>query len=167
MGKNLNIEPSHYQKPNHSIEGSLDGSTLNIGIICAKFNQTITKSLLMGAINGLTKHGVQDDAITTHWVPGAFEVPVIADIIFPKYDAIIAIACVIQGDTPHFDYVCQGITSGITTAIHTHQRPGIFCVLTTNTVEEAEERSKPNSTNNKGYEAALTAIEMANLCRAI
>ncbi len=167
MGKNLNIEPDHYTEPDQSITGSLDGSSLNIGIVCARFNQTITKSLLMGAIDGLTEHGVQQDAITTHWVPGAFEVPVIADIIFPKYDVIIAIACVIQGDTPHFDYVCQGITSGLTNAIHTHQKPGIFCVLTTDTVEQADERSRPKSKTNKGYEAALSAIEMGTITRLI
>ena len=81
---------------------------------------------------------------------------------FPNYDAMIAIACVIQGDTPHFDYVCKGITEGVTLAINDHKKPGIFCVLTTNNQREAEERSKPDKTN-KGYEAAISAIEMANL----
>jgi 6,7-dimethyl-8-ribityllumazine synthase len=167
MGTNLNQEPDHYTEPTQSMIGSLDGAGLSIGIVCARFNQAITKSLLMGAMDGLTKHGVSEDAIRTHWVPGAFEVPLITDLILPEYDAVIAIACVIRGDTPHFDYVCNGITSGLTSAIHTHQKPAIFCVLTTDTVEQAEVRSKPNSTDNKGYEAALGAIEMATLTKSI
>ena len=167
MGKNLNIEPNHYTSPKQSVEGSLDGSQVKIGIVCAKFNQTITKSLLMGAIDGWIKHNVSEDNITTYWVPGAFEVPIIAEKIFPTVDAVIAIACVIRGDTPHFDYVCNGITTGLTTAINNHKKPGIFCVLTTDTVEQAEVRSQANSTNNKGYEAALAAIEMINLSKQI
>ena len=159
MGKNLNTEPKIYKKPNNCIEGDLNGANFRIGIVCAKFNQAITKSLLMGAISGLTDHGVSEENIVTHFVPGAFEVPVVADKIFPNYDAVIAIACVIKGDTPHFDYVCDAITNGLTTAIHTHQKPGIFCVLTTNTVGQAEERAIPNSPDNKGYEAAIAAIE--------
>ena len=103
MGTNLNQEPDHYIEPNQSIIGSLNGSNLSIGIVCARFNQAITKSLLMGAINGLTEYGVSEDSIFTHWVPGAFEVPLITDLILPKYDAVIAIACIIRGDTPHFD----------------------------------------------------------------
>ena len=91
------------------------------------------------------------------------EVPLAVDRLFPNHDAVIAIACVIQGIHPTL-IMCAGITSGLTT-IHTHQKPGIFCVLTTNTIEQAEERAKPNATDNKGYEAALTAIEMVNLTR--
>ena len=159
MGKNLNKVPASYKAPKNCIEGDLIGMNLRVGIVCAKFNQAITKSLLMGAITGLTDHGVLENNIVTHFVPGAFEVPIIVDNIFPNYDAIIAIACVIRGDTPHFDYVCQGITTGLTSAIHTHQKPGIFCVLTTDTVEQAEVRSKENSKTNKGYEAAIAAIE--------
>ena len=162
MGKNLSITPDHFIEPKNSIHGGLDGQQLNIGIVCAKFNQLITKSLLMGAINGLVDHNVNEKNIDTFWVPGAFEVPVVMATKFPNYDAMIAIACVIQGDTPHFDYVCKGITDGVTLAINDHKKPGIFCVLTTNNQREAEERSKPDKTN-KGYEAAISAIEMANL----
>ena len=163
MGKNLNIEPNIYKPPKRLIEGDLNGSNLKIGIVCAKFNQTITKSLLMGAISGLTDHKVAESNIDTYFVPGAFEVPIVVDRIFPKYDVVIAIACVIRGGTPHFDYVCDGITTGITTAIHTHQKPCIFCVLTTDNEEQAHDRSKENSKDNKGYEAALAAIETANI----
>ncbi|MEK9727778.1 MAG: 6,7-dimethyl-8-ribityllumazine synthase [Candidatus Margulisiibacteriota bacterium] len=163
MGKNLDQTPAHFIEPKIQKSGSLIGTNLKIGIVCAKFNQWITQSLLMGCIQGLKEHQVNEDNISTYWVPGAFEVPVIVDRIFPQYDAVIAIACVIQGGTPHFDYVCDSITQGITLANNTHQKPGIFCVLTTNTVEQAEERSKANCTSNKGYEAALAAIEMANL----
>lgn len=167
MANNITGNPKEYIAPKHSIEGSLDGTNKRIGIVCARFNERITKSLLMGAIHGLTTHGVNENNITTHWVPGAFEVPVAAENIFPKHDAIIAIACVIKGETPHFDYVCDAITHGLTLANATHKKPGIFCVLTTNTKPEADDRSKPNCTSNKGYEAALTAIEMINLLTAI
>ena len=163
MGKNLNQTPSFYRTPKHLIEGDLDGTHLKIGIVCARFNQFITKSLLMGAIEGLIKHNVNEDNILTHVVPGAFEVPVVVEKLLPKVDVVIAIACVIKGDTPHFDYVCQGITSGITQAISQHKKPCIYCVLTTNTIKQAESRAVPHSTANKGYEAALAAIETANL----
>lgn len=163
MADNITGTPEGYAPPSHALEGSLNGHSKNVGIICAKFNEKITKSLLMGAIRGLTDHGVSDNAIITHWVPGAFEVPVVAERIFPKYDALIAVACVIKGDTPHFDYVCDAITQGLTLANARHKKPGIFCVLTTNTKAQADERSIPNCTSNKGYEAALTAIEMMNL----
>ncbi len=162
MGKNLSITPDNFIEPKKSIHGGLDGKQLTIGIVCAKFNQFITKSLLMGAIKGLVDHNVNEENIDTFWVPGAFEVPIVMATKFPNYDAMIAIACVIQGDTPHFDYVCKGITEGVTLAINDHKKPGIFCVLTTNNQREAEERSKPDKTN-KGYEAAISAIEMANL----
>ena len=166
MGKNLNSTPSHYITPKTEISGNLNGSNLKIGIVCAKFNSLITKSLLTGAIKGLKDHQVIEKNITTFWVPGAFEIPVIVNQVLPKFDAVIAIACVIQGDTPHFDYVCDGITQGITLASHKHEKPGIFCVLTTNTQQEAEDRAKPDSSN-KGYEAAISAIEMANLINDI
>ena len=166
MADNITGNPTGYIPPNQCIEGSLDGKNQRIGIICAKFNERITKSLLMGAISGLTDHGVNENSIATHWVPGAFEVPVVAETIFPAYDALIAIACVIRGDTPHFDYVCDAITQGMTLANANHKKPGIFCVLTTNTKAEADARSTPNCTSNKGYEAALTALEMVNLLKA-
>ena len=167
MADNITGNPAGYIPPIHSIEGSLDGTNQRIGIICAKFNERITKSLLMGAISGLTAHGVNEDNVTTHWVPGAFEIPIVADTIFPTYDAVIAIACVIKGDTPHFDYVCDAITQGMTLANANHKKPGIFCVLTTHTKDQADARSKPNCTRNKGYEAALTALEMITLLKTI
>lgn len=163
MAISLEGTPENYIEPKNSITGSLNGNGLKIGIICARFNERITKSLLTGAVDGLTTHGVHNSNIITHWVPGAFEIPVMAEHTLPKYDAIIAIACVIRGDTPHFDYVCEAITQGMTLAISNHKKPGIFCVLTTNNNDEAFERCKPNCESNKGYEAALTAIEMINL----
>lgn len=166
MADNITGNPTGYIAPTHAIEGNLNGDGKKIGIVCAKFNERITKSLLMGAITGLTEHGVTDTNIITHWVPGAFEIPVVAETIFPNYDAIIAIACVIKGDTPHFDYVCDAITQGMTLANSKYKKPGIFCVLTTNTKAEADARSTPNCTSNKGYEAALTALEMVNLLKA-
>ncbi len=162
MGKNLTLTPDHFIEPKKSHHASLDGMRLKIGIVCAKFNAYITKSLLMGALEGLKDHNVGEKNIDTFWVPGAFEIPFVFEKKFTNYDAMIAIACVIKGDTPHFDYVCKGITEGITLAVHEHKKPGIFCVLTTNNQQEAEERAKPDRTN-KGYEAAIAAIEMANL----
>ena len=163
MGKNLNQLPDDFNIPKNSHMGDLNGEKLTIGIVCAKFNQQITGALLMGAMQGLTDNKVKESNITTVWVPGAFEVPTAMNILFPKVDCIIAIACIIKGGTPHFDYVCQGITHGINLANQAHKKPGIFCVLTTNTIKQAEERAKPNSSNNKGYEAALAAIEMGTL----
>ena len=165
MADNITGTPHGYTPPSQSIEGTLDGKNKKIGIICAKFNERITKSLLMGARSGLIDHGVKENDIMTHWVPGAFEIPVVATNIFPMYDALIAIACVIKGDTPHFDYVCDAITQGLTLASATHKKPGIFCVLTTNTKSQAFDRSIPNCKSNKGYEAALSAIEMINLLK--
>ena len=167
MRINLNLDPDHYVAPKNLIQGNLNPMNFKVGIVCAKFNSLITKSLLMGAIQGLSEHGMTENQMATYFVPGAFEVPLLVDQIFPTVDAVIAIACVIKGDTPHFDYVCQGITSGLTTAIHTHQKPGIFCVLTTNTIEQAQERAQPNSVNNKGYEAAIGALEMLNISSSI
>jgi 6,7-dimethyl-8-ribityllumazine synthase len=167
MGKNLNTVPNHFIEPKNSIQHNLDGSKLTIGIVTAEFNQAITKSLFMGAMQGLTEHGVLENNIISTWVPGAFEVPVVANKLFKKVDAVIAIACVIQGDTPHFDYVCNGITQGLNLAIQSNEKPGIFCVLTTNTVAQAEERAIPNAKSNKGYEAAITAIQTVNTLNAI
>ena len=163
MAKNLTETPTHFIEPKKAHKGSMDGMRLKVGIVCAKFNGLITKSLLMGALQGLKEHNVGESNIDTFWVPGAFEVPVVMAKKFENYDVMIAIACVIKGDTPHFDYVCQGITEGITMAVNDHKKPGIFCVLTTNNQKEAELRSAPNSTSNKGYEAAIAAIEMGNL----
>lgn len=167
MGKNLNTLPENYIEPKNNLSGSLDGTNLTIGIVCATFNQFITKSLLMGSIECLTSKHVKETNIQTYFVPGAFEVPLIVNKIAPNVDAVIAIACVIQGDTPHFDYVCEGITTGINNAITTHKKPIIYCVLTTHTEEQALERCKPNCKSNKGYEAACAAIEMSNLIKSI
>lgn len=164
MSINLNQPIDQFIPPKHVITGTKPVPfTGTIGIVCATFNLTITQSLLMGAINGLLDHGLTQDHLQTIMVPGAFEVPLIADQLLTTVDLVIAIACVIRGDTPHFDYVCQGITHGITTAIHTHKKPVIFCVLTTNTIEEAKKRAVFGCTTNKGYEAANGALEMIGI----
>jgi 6,7-dimethyl-8-ribityllumazine synthase len=162
MGKNLSDIPDHYIAPHHQHQGKIN---LNhrFGIVCARFNQRITKALLTGALTAFSDQGFSPDNIHTFWVPGAFEVPVVMNQQFPAFDAMIAIACIIKGDTPHFDFVCQGITQGIVLANQAHNKPGIFCVLTTNTNQQAEDRAQPNQSN-KGYEAALGAMEMASLC---
>jgi 6,7-dimethyl-8-ribityllumazine synthase len=154
--------PDHFEYPRNHTTGSLDGRLLRIGIVCARFNEFITKSLLMGAISGLSDHHVSDANHHTYWVPGAFEIPLMMSHIMPTYDAVIALACVIKGDTAHFDYVCDAVTQGVLQVSLQHQKPGIFGVLTTDTVDQALERARPHSPSNKGYEAALTAIEMAN-----
>ena len=163
MGKNLNTTPENYKSPFNEVVGHLDGSKLSVGIVCSKFNSLITKSLLMGAIDGLNENNVLEKNITTFWVPGAFEIPVVVNNKLPDYDVIICIACIIQGDTPHFDMVCEGVTQGITMAVHEHKKPAIYCILTTNNQQQAEDRAKPNCKSNKGYEAAIAAIEMANI----
>ncbi len=167
MGKNLNTSPNHYIEPKNCFTGNLTHPDLTVGIVCAEFNQFITKSLLMGAIDGLTNHNIPQDNIYTYFVPGAFEIPVVVENLLPKVDVVIAIACVIKGDTPHFDYVCQGITTGITQAIAQHKKPCIYCVLTTNTVDQAQQRALPNSTTNKGYEAALAAIQTSSIIKKL
>jgi 6,7-dimethyl-8-ribityllumazine synthase len=163
MGKSLDTPPPHYVAPKNSHTGALDGRGQRIGIVCARFNQQITKSLLMGAIEGLQAHGVNEEDRHIFWVPGAVEIPLVVSQKFPQFDAMIAIGCVIRGDTPHFDYVCNAVTEGLTMAMHQHQKPAIFCVLTTESAPQAIARSTPNCPTNKGYEAALSAIEMVHL----
>lgn len=146
--------------------GKLLGNGLRIGIVIARFNELITKSLLSGAVDGLIRHGVENDDITIAWVPGAFEAPVAAQqmAFSGKYDAIICLGAVIRGATPHFDYVCNQASSGIARVAHESGIPVLFGILTTNTIEEAMERSGTKS-GNKGFDVAMSAIEMADLLR--
>lgn len=150
------------------IEGKLNAQGMKFGIIVSRFNSFVTEKLLEGALDGLKSHGGQEGNIDVVRVPGAFEIPLLAYKMADsgKYDALICLGAVIRGDTPHFDYIAAEVSRGIADAISQHRIPIAFGVLTTNNVEQAMERSGVKS-ENKGFEAALTAIEMANLNREI
>ncbi|MGL5820975.1 MAG: 6,7-dimethyl-8-ribityllumazine synthase [Sarcina sp.] len=146
------------------LEGSLVVNNLRIGIVVGRFNDFIVSRLLSGAIDGLKRHGVEEDSIDIAYVPGAFEIPLIAKKMAGsgKYDAVICLGAVIKGATAHFDYVCSEVAKNIGTIGVQTEIPVIFGVLTTDTIEQAIERAGTKA-GNKGYDAALTAIEMANL----
>jgi 6,7-dimethyl-8-ribityllumazine synthase len=151
-----------------SIEGNLDARGLKIGIVVSRFNHFITEKLVEGALDGLKSHGGENNNITIVHVPGAFEIPLAAEQMAAsgKYDALICLGAVIRGDTPHFEYVSDAVTRGIGKAISKYQLPIGFGVLTTNDVQQAMERSGSKDSN-KGYEAALTAVEMVRIIRQI
>ena len=146
------------------IEGNLVAKDLKIGIVAGRFNEFIVSKLLGGALDGLKRHGVDEDNIEVTWVPGAFEIPLVAKKMAQndKYDAVICLGAVIKGSTPHFDYVCAETSKGIATVSLQTEKPVIFGVLTTDSIEQAIERAGTKG-GNKGYDAAVTAIEMANL----
>ncbi|CEO33801.1 6,7-dimethyl-8-ribityllumazine synthase [Paraclostridium sordellii] len=148
------------------IEGKLVAEDLKIGIVVGRFNEFIVSKLLGGALDGLKRHGVDENNIDVAWVPGAFEIPLIAKKMAKneKYDAIICLGAVIKGSTPHFDYVCAEVSKGIASVSLSSEKPVIFGVLTTDTIEQAIERAGTKA-GNKGYDAAVTAIEMANLLK--
>lgn len=150
------------------IEGRLDARGIKIGIIVSRFNHFITEKLLDGALEGLKSHGSEEDDVTVIRVPGAFEIPLLADRMAAsgKYDALVCLGAVIRGDTPHFEYVSEAVTRGIGAAIAKYRIPMGFGVLTTNNVEQAMERSGSKDAN-KGYEAALTALEMVDVIRRL
>lgn len=150
------------------IEGKLDARGMKIGIIVSRFNNFITEKLLNGALDGLKSHGAEDSKISIVHVPGAFEIPLLAQRMAKsgKFDALICLGAVIRGETPHFEYVSEAVTRGIVRAISQHEIPVAFGVLTTNSVEQAMERSGAKDAN-KGYEAALVAIEMVSVTRQI
>src|SRR5579859_2736130 len=142
-----------------SFEGNLVAVDLRVGIVVARFNSLITAQLLEGARDGLIRHGVAEDRIDVAWVPGAFEIPVIAKKLAAsgRYDAIICLGAVIRGSTPHFDYVAAEVSKGVATVGFQSVLPVIFGVLTTDTIEQAIERAGTKA-GNKGYDAALSAI---------
>lgn len=150
------------------IEGHLDARGMKIGIIVSRFNNFITEKLLQGALDGLKGYGGEEENITVVRVPGAFEIPLIAEKMAAsgQYDALVCLGAVIRGDTAHFEYVSDAVTRGIGKTIWKYQLPIGFGVLTTNNVEQAMERSGSKDAN-KGYEAALTAIEMISVIRHI
>ncbi|MFZ7120890.1 MAG: 6,7-dimethyl-8-ribityllumazine synthase [Eubacteriaceae bacterium] len=147
-------------------EGKLISKTYKYGIIVGRFNEFIGSKLLSGAIDGLVRHGAKEEDIEIAWVPGAFEVPLTAKKMAKtdKYDAIICLGAVIRGSTPHFDYVSNEVTKGIASVSLDLGLPIIFGVLTTENIEQAIERAGTKA-GNKGYEAAVTAIEMVNLLK--
>ncbi|MGM0834870.1 MAG: 6,7-dimethyl-8-ribityllumazine synthase [Bacillota bacterium] len=147
-------------------EGNLVGTGLKVGIVVGRFNEFITSKLLGGAQDALKRHGVEEGSVDVAWVPGAFEIPLVAKRMADsgKYDAIITLGTVIRGSTPHFDYVCSEAAKGVSQASMQSGIPVIFGVLTTETIEQAIERAGTKA-GNKGWEAAAAAIEMANLLR--
>lgn len=149
-------------------EGKLISKGLKYGIIVGRFNEFIGGKLLSGAIDGLKRHGVEESEIELVWVPGAFEIPLAAKKMAKsnKYDAVICLGAVIKGSTPHFDFVSSEVSKGIANVSLDTEIPVIFGVLTTDTIEQAIERAGTKA-GNKGYDAAVTAIEMANLLNQI
>ncbi|WP_026571413.1 6,7-dimethyl-8-ribityllumazine synthase [Sediminibacillus sp. JSM 1682029] len=147
-------------------EGNLVGTDLKIGIVVGRFNEFITNKLLSGAQDALRRHGVSEDDVSVAWVPGAFEIPLVTKKMAAskKYDAVIALGTVIRGSTPHFDYVSSEVSKGVASVSMQEDLPVIFGVLTTDTIEQAIERAGTKA-GNKGAEAAVSAIEMANLLK--
>ncbi|MCI6691984.1 MAG: 6,7-dimethyl-8-ribityllumazine synthase [Clostridium sp.] len=148
------------------LEGNLIGKDLKIGIVAARFNDFIVSKLIDGAMDGLKRHGVNEEDIELSLVPGAFELPLVAKkmVKSEKYDAVICLGAVIKGSTPHFDYVCAEASKGIATVSLEYEKPVIFGVLTTDSIEQAIERAGTKA-GNKGYDAAVSAIEMANVLK--
>ncbi|SCG84338.1 6,7-dimethyl-8-ribityllumazine synthase [Proteiniborus sp. DW1] len=148
------------------VEGNLIAQGLRFSIIVGRFNEFIGGKLLEGAIDALKRHGVQESEIEIAWVPGAFEIPLTAKKMVKsnKYDAVICLGAVIRGSTPHFEYVSAEVAKGIASVSLETEVPVIFGVLTTDTLEQAIERAG-TKVGNKGYDAAVTAIEMVNLLR--
>lgn len=149
-------------------EGQLVADGLKIGIVASRFNEFISNKLLEGAIDGLKRHGVADEDIAVAWVPGAFEIPMVAKKMAKSgnYDAIICVGAVIRGSTPHFDYVAGEVSKGVAQVGLKTGVPTIFGVITTENIEQAIERAGTKS-GNKGFEAAEGAIEMANLLKSM
>lgn len=151
-----------------TFEGKLLPEKIKVGIVVARFNEFITSKLLSGAIDGLVRHDVDEDDIHVAWVPGAFEIPLIASKMAGsgKYDAVICLGAVIRGSTSHYDYVCNEVSKGVATVSLNTGIPVMFGVLTTENIEQAIERAGSKA-GNKGYECALGAIEMINLIQEI
>ena len=151
-----------------TLEGKLVAKGMRVGIVAARFNEFITSKLLSGALDGLVRHDVREEDIHVAWVPGAFEIPLIASKMAGsgKYDAVICLGAVIRGSTSHYDYVCNEVSKGIAAVGLDSGIPVLFGVLTTENIEQAIERAGTKA-GNKGYDCALSAIEMVNLIREI
>lgn len=148
------------------LEGNVIGSGVRIGIVAARFNEFIVSKLIGGAEDALVRHGVDTDDIDLAWVPGAFEIPVIAQKMAEsgKYDAVICLGAVIKGSTSHYDYVCAEVSKGVAQVGLASGVPTLFGVLTTDNIEQAIERAGTKA-GNKGYDVACSAIEMINLIK--
>ncbi|ACT01007.1 MULTISPECIES: 6,7-dimethyl-8-ribityllumazine synthase [Paenibacillus] len=149
-------------------EASVVSEGLRFGVVVGRFNEFISGKLLSGALDGFKRHGAQDNDVDIAWVPGAFEIPLIAQKMAEsgKYDAVITLGAVIRGSTPHFDYVCNEAAKGVAAIALKTGVPTIFGVLTVDSIEQAIERAGTKA-GNKGYEAAVSAIEMANLSKLL
>lgn len=150
------------------LEGNVVAKGIRVGIVAARFNEFITSKLVGGALDGLKRHDVKEEDIDVAWVPGAFEIPLIASKMAKskKYDAVICVGAVIRGSTSHYDYVCSDVSKGIANVSLNSDIPVMFGVLTTDNIEQAIERAGSKA-GNKGYECATGAIEMVNLIRAL
>lgn len=151
-----------------SFEGDLSAAGLRIGIVASRFNDEIVSGMLEGALTCLTRHGASDDDVALYRVPGAFEIPTLTAKLVAEssFDALVTLGCLIKGDTPHFDFISAQVTNDLSRIAVEARFPVAFGVITCNTYEQAVERSSAG-TGNKGWEAALAAIEMANLWRAL
>lgn len=151
-----------------TFEGRLISKDKKFAVVVGRFNEFISNKLLGGCIDGLMRHGCSEDDVDVAWVPGAFEIPLTASKLAKtgKYDAVICLGAVIRGSTPHFDYVCSEVSKGIAKVSLDSDIPVIFGVLTTENIEQAIERAGTKS-GNKGFDAAVSAIEMANLLETI
>ena len=150
------------------LEGKLVASGLKVGIVAARFNEFIVPKLVSGALDGLKRHDVKEEDIDIAWVPGAFEIPLIADKMAKskKYDAVICLGTVIRGATSHYDYVCNEVSKGIAQVSLNTGIPVLFGVVTTENIEQAIERAGTKA-GNKGYDCALSAIEMVQLIKEV
>ncbi len=148
-------------------EGNMIGTGLRVGIVISRFNELLSSRLLSGANDSLTRHGVSTDDIDVAWVPGAFEIPLVARKMAASgaYDVVLALGVVIRGGTPHFEYVSAEVSKGVAAASLDTGVPVMFGVITADSIEQAVERAGTKS-GNKGWDAALAGIEMANLLRA-
>ena len=151
-----------------TLEGKVVAREIKVGIVAARFNEFIVSKLVAGARDGLLRHDVKDEDIDLAWVPGAFEIPLIASKMAKsgKYDAVICLGAVIRGATSHYDYVCSEVSKGIASVSLTSDIPVMFGVLTTDNIEQAIERAGTKA-GNKGYDCALGTIEMVNLVRQL
>jgi 6,7-dimethyl-8-ribityllumazine synthase len=150
------------------IRGKMDATGLRFGLVVAQFNNLITERLQAGAIDALCRHGVREEDIVVAQVPGAFDIPLFAKKMAAsgRYDAIVCLGAVIKGETPHFDYISAAMTQGIKEVMMAHGLPVTFGVLTTESVEQALDRAGAKA-GNKGFDAALSAIEMVNTLKAL
>ncbi len=150
------------------LEGNLVAQNIKVALVAARFNEFIVSKLISGAVDGLKRHNVAEDDITLAWVPGAFEIPLIASKLAKsgKYDAVICLGAVIRGATSHYDYVCNEVSKGVAHISLETGIPVLFGVLTTDNIEQAIEKAGTKA-GNKGYDCALSAIEMINLSKQI